>query len=53
VYATNDVLVCTLENSLTPSERAILELGEHSAGGMSGRFSSTSPRSSSSTRSSG
>jgi uncharacterized protein YbcI len=29
VYATKDLLVCTLENSLMPSERAMLELDEH------------------------
>ena len=28
-YATNDLLVCTLENSLTPSERKMLALDEH------------------------
>ena len=29
VYATDDLLVCTLENSLTPSEQRMLELDEH------------------------
>ena len=29
VYATKDLLVCTLENSLTPSERNMLALDEH------------------------
>jgi uncharacterized protein YbcI len=29
VFATNDLVVCTLESSLTPSERAMLELDEH------------------------
>src|SRR5215207_1724436 len=28
-YATDDLLICTLENSLTPSERNMLELDEH------------------------
>ena len=29
VYATDDLLICTLENSLTPAERSMLELDEH------------------------
>lgn len=29
VYATRDMVVCTLENSLTPAERNLAELGEH------------------------
>ena len=29
VFAGPDVLVCTLENSLTPAERRMVELGEH------------------------
>lgn len=29
VYATSDLLVCTLENSLTPAERRMADLGEH------------------------
>jgi uncharacterized protein YbcI len=29
VYATDDLLICTLESSLIPSERAMLELDEH------------------------
>jgi uncharacterized protein YbcI len=29
VYATNDLLICTLENSLTPAERSMLDLDEH------------------------
>jgi uncharacterized protein YbcI len=29
VFATDDLVVCTLENSLTPSERAMLEFDEH------------------------
>jgi uncharacterized protein YbcI len=28
-YATPDLLICTLEDSLTPAERALAELGEH------------------------
>jgi uncharacterized protein YbcI len=29
VYATDDLLICTLENSLTPAERSMLGLDEH------------------------
>jgi uncharacterized protein YbcI len=29
VYATPDLLVCTLENSLTPAEERMAQLGEH------------------------
>jgi uncharacterized protein YbcI len=29
VYATQDLLISTLENSLTPAERRMAELGEH------------------------
>jgi uncharacterized protein YbcI len=29
VYATDDLLICTLENSLTPAERSMLALDEH------------------------
>jgi uncharacterized protein YbcI len=29
VFATEDLLVCTLENSLTPAELRMVELGEH------------------------
>jgi uncharacterized protein YbcI len=29
VYATTDLLICTLENSLTPAERNMAEMGEH------------------------
>lgn len=29
VYASPDLLICTLENSLTPSERRMVVLGEH------------------------
>jgi uncharacterized protein YbcI len=29
VYATADLLICTLENSLTPAERTMAEMGEH------------------------
>ncbi len=29
VYATADLLICTLENSLTPAERTMADLGEH------------------------
>jgi uncharacterized protein YbcI len=29
VYATADLLICTLENSLTPAERAMADMGEH------------------------
>ncbi|MBA3264715.1 MAG: DUF2294 family protein [Thermoleophilaceae bacterium] len=29
VYATPDLLICTLENSLTPAERRMAQLGEH------------------------
>ncbi|MEA2361145.1 MAG: hypothetical protein QOD71_290 [Thermoleophilaceae bacterium] len=29
VFATSDLLVCTLENSLTPAERRMAQLGEH------------------------
>jgi uncharacterized protein YbcI len=29
VYATDDLLICTLESSLTPSEQAMLALDEH------------------------
>ena len=29
VYATGDLLICTLENSLTREERSMLELDEH------------------------
>ena len=29
VYATPDLLICTLENSLTPAERRMTQLGEH------------------------
>ena len=28
-YATADLLICTLENSLTPAERNMAEMGEH------------------------
>jgi uncharacterized protein YbcI len=28
-YATDDLLICTLENSLTPAERSMLGLDEH------------------------
>jgi uncharacterized protein YbcI len=30
-YATSDLLICTLEESLTPAERKLVELGEHQA----------------------
>jgi uncharacterized protein YbcI len=30
-YATPDVVVCTLEESLTPAERKLVEMGEHQA----------------------
>jgi uncharacterized protein YbcI len=29
VFATDDLVVCSLENTLVPSERAMLELNEH------------------------
>ena len=29
VYATADLLICTLENSLTPAERTMADMGEH------------------------
>lgn len=29
VYASADLLICTLENTLTPAERTMAELGEH------------------------
>jgi uncharacterized protein YbcI len=29
VYATSDLLIATLENSLTPAERSMAEMGEH------------------------
>jgi uncharacterized protein YbcI len=29
VYATPDLLICSLEESLTPAERAMAEMGEH------------------------
>lgn len=29
VYATANLLICTLENSLTPAERNMAEMGEH------------------------
>jgi len=29
VYATDDLLICTLENSLTPAERSMLAVDEH------------------------
>lgn len=29
VYATADLLICTLENSLTPAERTMAAMGEH------------------------
>jgi uncharacterized protein YbcI len=29
VYASADLLICTLENSLTPAERTMAEMGEH------------------------
>ena len=28
-YATPDLLICTLENSLTPAEQKMVEMGEH------------------------
>jgi uncharacterized protein YbcI len=28
-FATPDTILCTLENSLTPAERALVEMGEH------------------------
>jgi uncharacterized protein YbcI len=31
IYATPDVLICTLEQSLTPAEQKLAELGEHKA----------------------
>jgi uncharacterized protein YbcI len=30
-YASPDVVICTLEESLTPAERKLVELGEHQA----------------------
>ncbi|MEA2332640.1 MAG: hypothetical protein QOH58_2778 [Thermoleophilaceae bacterium] len=29
VYATTDLLISTLENSLTPAERSLVQMGEH------------------------
>jgi uncharacterized protein YbcI len=29
VYASPDLVICTLENSLTPAERRMVDLGEH------------------------
>jgi uncharacterized protein YbcI len=29
VYATPEMLICTLENTLTPAERSLADMGEH------------------------
>jgi uncharacterized protein YbcI len=43
-FASPDTILCTLEHSLTPAERALVELGEHQRLRARGCTSSTQPR---------